>query len=244
MMTALKDPRIIVGILAIINAIVIAVIFHWWRNRKALSYEVISDVPLFSIRQEIKHRVEVMLDGNSVGNVHLVIVKIINDGRVPIEDKDFVVPITIKVDENSELLTPEITKTIPTDLPAKLVKDDKSVRIEPLMLNRGDSITVQVLASELSTPINITGRIKGIPQLKRHNTLEGFGGYLYKGLKLYSPELLLLLIVFIVSAISAVLLSLERLGDVRYILAAIPIVLFFVGFIYMNYRTGQNSSRQ
>lgn len=183
MSDSFKDPKIIIGILAIINTIVLALVFQWWRNRKSLSCKVVSDIPLFSVRHEIKHRVQVLLDGKPVENIHLVIMKVVNTGRVPVDDKDFVIPINVSFSENSEILTADITEVSPSGLPAKIIPEKQCVTLEPLMLNRGDAITIQILVSKLSNPIRVDGRVKGVPQLQKHGTSDnsgdGIGGCLY-----------------------------------------------------------------
>jgi hypothetical protein len=218
----LKDPKVIIGILAIINAIVLALISQWWRNRKVLFCEIVSDIPLFNVQQGFQHRVQVLVDGKSVQNVHLVIMKVVNSGRVPIDEKDFIIPVSVSFGEKSETLTAEITNVFPSDLPAKIIYEKRCVTIEPLMLNRGDAITIQVLVSKLSNPIRITGRVKGIPQLKKHGTSDGFRD----GLGIYVLGLIVgwfVVLPLVGAMVEADLL--KSLGFIRYVLYLLLILL-------------------
>ncbi|HJP95749.1 MAG TPA: hypothetical protein VJ843_00060 [Candidatus Saccharimonadales bacterium] len=234
---SLKDPKVILGVLAIINAIVLALVFQWWRNRKSFSYDVISNVPLLSIRQEIKHRVQVLFDGNAVENVHLVIIRISNSGRVPIEVQDFAVPLNVNFGRGSEVLTTEVTKTMPSDLPVTISHQKESLTIDPLMLNRGDSITIQVLVSTPTASPKVSGRVKGIPSLKKADTPGGFRGYLYETVsEIIKPVLALLLAVVVAVTASVGLVMFEQLGFIRFILAPIPMLLFFLLAFYLLYR--------
>lgn len=48
------DWKVILAFLAIIITLFIAFYFQWWRNRKRLSYDVLSDVVLISTEKEVE----------------------------------------------------------------------------------------------------------------------------------------------------------------------------------------------
>jgi hypothetical protein len=171
---ALRDPKVIMAAIAVLNTLVLAIVFQWWRHRKILSYEIASFVPLFTIDRDIKHSVQVLLDGKPAENVHIAIVKITNTGRVPIEEQDFVKPIGISFGPDAEILVGEIAGTDPEDVPATLTAESQSVFLNPLMMNRGDSIIVQVLVSKPESVVTVAGRVKGIPRLKRRSAPASF----------------------------------------------------------------------
>src|SRR5438132_14078112 len=86
------DLRLIATIVGIVVAIIIAVIglgyFQWWRNRKRMSYEITSDVQLVSAQEELEGRVEIRYEGQPVKDVHLLVIKLTNDGYQSIK-KDY-----------------------------------------------------------------------------------------------------------------------------------------------------------
>src|SRR5947207_12914647 len=114
---ALRDPRVILGALAILKPIFLAVVFQWWRHRKAISYEIVSYGPLFFVQQDLGQRVQILLDDKPVVNVHVAIVKIANTGGVPIEEQDFVTPISINFGKEPRAALGETEETSPGDLP-------------------------------------------------------------------------------------------------------------------------------
>lgn len=218
----LKDPKVIVGILSIINAVWIALVFQWWRNRKGLSCKIVSDTPLFSVRPEVEHRVQLLLDGKPVENAHLVIMKVVNTGRVPIEDKDFITPVSVRFDAESTILNARITALEPPDLPAKTLVEKQCVTVEPLVLNQGDAITIQILVSKPNDGILIGGRVKGIRRLKKYGVSDSSRDRLgiYLGGLLVGWFVILPLTQFIVESD-----SLTFLGSLRYIVYAVLVIL-------------------
>lgn len=83
------DWKVILAFVAIIVTVGIALYFQWWRNRKRLSYVVVSNVVLISAEKEIEDKVEIRFEGYSVKNVRLLLIKLINDGYQPIRKDDF-----------------------------------------------------------------------------------------------------------------------------------------------------------
>ena len=74
------------GFVAIIISIIL---WRTQRRRKALSYDIISRAPLLSVDDEIKGKLKIYFDGKPVQDIHLVLVKIINSGNVPIVSTDY-----------------------------------------------------------------------------------------------------------------------------------------------------------
>lgn len=74
----LRDPIFdtIIGVLATI--IVAFVIFLLQRNKKEISYEIISDVPVLTVGTEIKSKVQVFLENRLISDVRLVVLRIKN----------------------------------------------------------------------------------------------------------------------------------------------------------------------
>lgn len=189
---ALRDPKVIMAAIAIANTLVLAIVFQWWRHRKILSYEITSFVPLFAIDRDIKHHVEVLLDGKPAENVHITILKFANTGRVPVEEPDFVTPIRISFGSEATILVGDIAGTTPEDLPASLTLESQGVILNPLMMNRGDSITVQILVSKPESAVVVTGRVRGIPRLKKRRGPVSFQNWIRPanwGLLLFFPLL-------------------------------------------------------
>lgn len=145
--------------LGVIVAIVFGVIsvVYKRRSRKALAYEVLSNVSLVTVRQELlkdnPDAIEIRYHGTLVNDVRVLVMRIWNAGNVPIVPSDYHKPIMIVVD--GKMLTAAITKSVPIELQnevldrAGLLPDNMSlVQLHPVLLNPGDSITIQVLLTD------------------------------------------------------------------------------------------------
>ena len=171
-------------------AIFIAFYFNWWRNRKSLSYEVLTSTNLFSVNSEVKHRIKITLDGKPAKDVQIVIIELLNDGYLPIEDKDFSTPLTIDFGESAEIISVENKENNPEDLPVKIISEKTKVEIEPLLLNRKDSLKMQILVNKFENNLYISARIKGILKIRNKKIPINFFDYLlYKRFPYFDPDL-------------------------------------------------------
>lgn len=164
-----------IGLLTIIVSILI---FRMQLKRKSITYEVISDAPVLSIKKEVKGRVQVLFDSKPVSDAHLVILKIWNSGNTHILAEDYIDPIKFDFGKNAEILDAEILETSPNDIKdnrkASLKLDTGSLILEPLFLNSKDSITIKVLLAQtlIIKEIKANGRIVGINQIIKFDKIR------------------------------------------------------------------------
>src|SRR5436305_3835778 len=115
-MGVLIDAGWIGAIASGVGAIVAIIIFLFSREKKSLSYEILSESPLISISDEIKGSLQVLFNGEPIENVHLFLVKFINDGNVPIAAGDYERQLTIIFTDDSKIISAECVQTIPSNL--------------------------------------------------------------------------------------------------------------------------------
>lgn len=167
-MNILRDPiwQFIGVIIAILFPLLLYVV---QRNRKEVAYEIVSNTPILSLRTEVKGKVQVLLDNKPVNEARLVILRIWNSGNQPIrtEDYDQKNPIKFNFGSGTEVLDADILETIPSDLKSRSILrlNSESIEIEPLLLNRKDSIKIKLLISRFNGDISIDGRIVGVKQI-------------------------------------------------------------------------------
>jgi len=166
---ALRDPIWqFIGALLAFSAIVISILLYWMqRRRKVLSYEIVSRTPLLSVEEEVKGKLQILFDGSPVQDVHLVIIKVMNSGNMPIVSADYERQVRIAFGENTRILTAEVSETSPDNLEASVSLESKAVVLAPILLNSGDSITVKMLVSQFDREISVDGRIVGVKTIKR-----------------------------------------------------------------------------
>src|SRR3990172_5120414 len=153
--------------LAALAIIVIIVLYLLQRNRKGLSYEVVSHTPLLSRTEEVGGKLQILFDGKTVQDVHLVEVRIINSGNTPILPADYERPISLKFGENAQILTADVAETAPDSIRASISVERQKVVITPLLLNAGDSIKLKVLVAQSGGEPIPDGRIAGVRQIRK-----------------------------------------------------------------------------
>jgi hypothetical protein len=104
-LSLIVDAGWIGAIASLVAVIVTVILFFVARRRKSLSYQVMTENPLISIDDEIKGRLQLLLDDEPVQNVHLLLIKFCNDGNTAISTSDYERPITIKVTGDSKVLS-------------------------------------------------------------------------------------------------------------------------------------------
>ena len=176
-------------VIGLVVIILMIIIYKLQRRRKTLSYEIVSNTPLFNVHGEIKGRLQVIFDGKPINDkVHLVMVKIINSGNTPIKPDDYIHPISVNLGESAQILASEVYKTNPENIEAsikfKLIIEEDSnnpniatmkseVILNPTLLNGGDSITLKILTTQIADDIIVDGRIVGVKKINtRHSTIR------------------------------------------------------------------------
>jgi len=158
------EPLGVIG--SLVLGITTIVLTFKLKKRKAISYQILSDTLVTSIKKEVEKDIEILYKGKKAKDVRLVILKIWNSGNVPIVSKDYEKPITFinsELIDNQKILYVDITKTLPENLGIKIVWDPahKSIGFDKVLLNENDSVTVQLLLSDYKDKISVEGRLVG-----------------------------------------------------------------------------------
>ena len=164
-------------------AIPITIILTVWvykaqRNRTKLTYEVISRQAILSAEEEHEGKLQVLYDGEEVKDVRIIVLKLRNSGNTSIKPSDHIDCIKIKTGENSKILSVDVPSVEPEGLRAeiKISEARDHIRLEPLLLNPKDSITIKLVVSNLKKT-KITCRIAGVQSIQQ---LDAFSGqYVY-----------------------------------------------------------------
>lgn len=164
------DLKSIIAIIAICVAILIAYFSNFWRNRKSISYEIVSNTPLLSSNESIRDRIQILYDNLPVKNVHLVILKITNDGKQPITKTDFIKPLTFTLSAQSQILSFEALILKPKNLDLELNFSENILFLQTNLLNSNDSITLKVIVSSYDFNISADARIVGVKEINKVNS--------------------------------------------------------------------------
>jgi|SRR5450755_3466896 hypothetical protein len=207
----LRDPiwqftiNIVVGLIGIfITSIVSVAIFRRQQNRKGITYRIISDTPILSLKEEIKGTIQLLFRTKSVSNARLVILKIWNSENTPILPGDFIDPIRLSFGANSEILDAEMLESVPYHLKDKakssLKIETESIVLEPILLNSRNSITLKILIAQtppLTREFNISAHIVGVDHIHNFHRFPPIIVSLARLFTYFSYILFLLLIIYI-----------------------------------------------
>ena len=142
-------------------------LFILQRKKKSLSYQVLSSTDLLTVNEEIKGKIKILYEEIPIQNVSLIILRIINDGNLPITSSDFERPISFSFGSESSILSAEIIDKSPSTLKPDLKPDTSQIGLIPVLLNNKDSITVKLLVSGFAGRIEPDARIVGVGEIKR-----------------------------------------------------------------------------
>jgi hypothetical protein len=164
MLSILRDGiwQFIGAILALIGVGFSIYLYFVQKNRKSLSCRLLAETQLF---RHVNGKFQTTYEGRPVQNVFLIIVKVLNDGNVPILVADFEQPLTFALGSGAHVLTAESIHTAPEGLSPTLRTTHSSVTVEPLLLNSKDEFDVKILCDGYDRSIDIKTRIVGVREV-------------------------------------------------------------------------------
>lgn len=163
--------------IGLFTIIVTIIIYRKQQNRRSVTYEIISDTPILSLKEEIKGRVQVLFDTKPVGEVRLVTLKLKNSGDMPVLPNEYIEPIKVDFGESADILDVDVLETVPDDIKntikALLKVEGSKIVFEPFLLNSGDAVIIKALIAQprLTKEIKVSTRIIGINQLQNSTNL-------------------------------------------------------------------------
>jgi hypothetical protein len=176
MMEVLRDPVwVSIGTIGTVLALVVAYrALQTQLQRKSLSYHAGIDPLLHfgqrDVNQQIKQQIKVIFAGQEISNLTAYSFEIENDGFAEIKAADFDKPLSVHVSAPDRILSARISDASPSDLPVQLEPKAPAdeVRIQPLLLNRGDRFRLTLLVDdrgELRTR-KLSARIQGVTEIR------------------------------------------------------------------------------
>ncbi len=172
----------------LVSASVAITIFLLNRKRKALIYEILSMTRVLTIKEELSGRVKILFDGETVEDVGLVRIRVMNSGTEPIRASDFVKPVSFSVNEGARIIDAEVTSKRPQGMEASLSWANNGMMISPMLMNSKDELTLKLLVANFNGKIIQDARIEGT-ELKQQKTAKFWpalvnGGSLFIGVLL------------------------------------------------------------
>ena len=160
----LNSPGWSVGatLLAAIAIIVAVVLARQQRARKILGYEI-GITSLVSVHRGARDLIKIYYEDEQIEQAHLLQLRLVNAGNVPILEADFERSLKLDFEGTGRPLTVE-AKSRPPELQPDVKIVDGEVALAPLLLNPGDSISIEVFARDFKG-VHLDYRVIGVPTL-------------------------------------------------------------------------------
>lgn len=142
-------------------------------SAKALTLSVKAVSELQQPKSDGLDGIEVLVDGKQLDSVYLSVLEIVNSGSKPIVTTDFEGAIRITAANQVAISKAKIIQTKPSDLNPGFVVRDGAIQIQPLLLNKGDSIEMTVVTAGGRPEFHASARIAGVSNIERINVQEG-----------------------------------------------------------------------
>jgi hypothetical protein len=117
-------------------------------------------------RPETPTRIKMSIGGRPVYDPRLVTLRVRNSGNTPILSSDFDGPIEVAFGTSVDLLDVAVDDSEPGHLTPIVNILTRAVRIDPLLLNPGDSFLLTILSDGATEP-QVLARIAGVPNPTR-----------------------------------------------------------------------------
>ena len=226
----LRDPiwNFLAFVIALLALLISIIIFQINKKKKSLAFLVISDTQLQSLNDIESGNLQVIYKDSPVKNVHLLVLKIINNGNLPIATRDFDEPLCFSFGEQSKILNGGIIDQDPKTLLTTFSVISNKIRIEPLLFNPKDHITFKLLVSGYEN-VEPTTRIVGIREVNQlsNNSLE------YVIINTY----LIVILLFLIFVFAMFIVAFTPLGGKVYSLETskmlVIIILSITGFLLL-----------
>jgi hypothetical protein len=152
------DWKYLVTLFAAVAGIAVPV---WlWRTdlvSHSVKVKIISQTALQPDGVSAVSGLKISVDGKELEAPYLTVIDIKNDGARPILATDFETPLEIKTFEKVKTARARVTATAPKDLLPIITSNDDVLKLQPLLLNPNDSVTIAFVPN-----FSARGRIAGI----------------------------------------------------------------------------------
>jgi hypothetical protein len=223
MIDFLRDPLWqFVGVVLALLSLASAFWIYWLQRQvKELAFGIISSRRLLAIDDDLSSRVTVQLDGKAVKSLHLLVFGLKNSGPRALASADFQKPFEIRFNAG-QVISTEVASQLPPNLNPVLVPGIDSVSLQPLLLNPGDQVVIQVLLSSAKPSYEVDARIVEVASLSEINTRPRLPRFFDSGL----PMMVILL-----ALVGGVMLWFGREPTLAYMYLVSAVLIPFGSYI-------------
>lgn len=169
------DPRYLAP-LATCLAISVTVYLFLLQRQKELTFQILWRQQLVEMKGKTRNRIDLRFDGKPARDASFIVVRLANSGHVNILPGDYQVRLSLDCGSGSDILMAEVVETEPVGLndlstsgPIIEKVEKNKVVLRPMMLNRHDSVTLQLLVTQPDEKIALHGHIQGVRRISERN---------------------------------------------------------------------------
>jgi hypothetical protein len=213
------------------------------KNRKQLSFTILSNTSLVSIDDKLKGDVSVRFKDEEVSDLKLIVFSVKNTGNIPIVRADYEKELKVGMPYSTQVLSGEAFNIYPLSLsvPYKEIIDTENnehyYSFEPILLNPGDQFSFKFLAANFSGSIQASVRVVGLSDIKNSNNSYYITTEVY-AIKGFTLGLILLLGIFLFIAAPFVIWA-ESLGNFfskgTFLIGQIILLLSLIALMLMKF---------
>lgn len=135
--------------------------------QKSLSYEVLSASEIRPPSSPALTDIKVSLGDQVLENIGITLVKLTNNGKLPINRGDFDSPIIIEVQADTQLLRSTVQSQSPENLNIEISQEKNTIFVKPMLLNPNDTFIVQLITTGSMLKPLVSSRISGVSDVKQ-----------------------------------------------------------------------------
>jgi len=182
------DIRLLAPSMTFIGICVSIFLWHLNQRRKALSYSILWRRPLLNLKGIAREQMDILFKGQKVSEADLIVIRIFNSGHLPINTGDYQTNLAVELEPGASVVDVNIIETVPANLEERIKSPaahssstDKTaitnsplieaitpsrVLLHPIMLNDGDSLTLQLLVLNAHGRVSVSGHVQGVAKVK------------------------------------------------------------------------------
>jgi hypothetical protein len=167
------DVRLLAPIATCVGILVSTYLWFLNQRRKSLGFQILKCQSLFNLKGSARKQLEIRFGGKKVEDVSLLIIRLANNGHLPISSADYQAHLSLNMPPGAEILSATVVESYPANLDDRisgtLIESTKmnGLTMHPVLLNKGDSYTLQLLVCDLKDDIKVEGHINGIESIKK-----------------------------------------------------------------------------
>lgn len=171
------DIKLLPPTMTFIGICVSIILWNLNQKKKALSYAVLWNRPLLNLKGVAREQMDIFFKGKQVSEADLIVVRIFNSGHLPVNTGDYQTPLALELEPGASILDANVIETLPANLEERLkIKtaespliesmDESKILLRPILLNEGDSFTLQMLVLNAYGKVKVSGHVLGVSSIK------------------------------------------------------------------------------